>query len=122
MNNENATYNAPQACDLGWADPFTGVAPCDWGSEGDYGIRCVFEWWREQFPSVDCHDLNRDGGIDLANDILGTILAYSKPAGDAGYHPDADHNRDGVIDLANDILPVILQYLDDCEAEHYPHS
>ncbi len=124
------TY-VPQRCDLGFADPYTpGItAPCD-GSSDDWGIRCIYNWWREQWdlaPSPirdpDCHDLNRDGLVDLANDILGTLLLFRTPAQSQKYQPEADTNLDGEIDLANDILATILDFgpsAGHCDSAHYP--
>ncbi len=82
---------------------------------------------RDPYNKNDYYDVSipRDGVIDLANDILGTIVHFSPggyPAGDENWdRPPAmigrgagsNWNRgspDGVIDLANDILGVILQF------------
>ncbi len=80
---------------------------------------------RDPFNKNDYYDVSvpRDGVIDLANDILGTIVHFAPggyPAGDENWdRPPAmigaggNWNRgspDGVIDLANDILGVILQF------------
>lgn len=60
-----------------------------------------------------------DQVIDLPNDILGTILAFS-PGGYGGlpfeFADEArfDVNGDGVIDQPNDILGVILNFLMEC--------
>lgn len=114
--------DAPTACDLGFADPiFLNIAPCD-GETSGYGIRCIYQWWREQGPAFDCHDLDRNGQVTVPGDILTAILAYNKPAGEPGYHPDADVNKDGAIDVPNDILQIILQYNQYCAVSHYPHS
>ncbi len=80
---------------------------------------------RDPFNPYDWYDVNQDGVIDLANDILGVInLWNSVPGGAPPYDVDYDRpptmigaighwNRgapDGVIDLVNDILGVIDQW------------
>lgn len=127
----------PQSCDFG-ANPFveSGVDfPCNDISK-NWGLRCVFGWWREQgtqgqVNQVDCHDLNRDGIVDLPNDILGTVLAFTEGSGEGErapsqyYRPEADSNRDGVVDLPNDILGTVLDFGVDpghCESAHYPNA
>lgn len=133
MNNLLFPVTAPQqsfACDLGTADPFSTpeTEPCD-SPLDNRGIRCVFQWWREQHSpfTSDCFDVNRDGVVDLLEDILGTITGYHPGfhAGENTYNPDVDHNGDGQTDLLNDILGVVQQYAPgagSCEINHYPHS
>jgi hypothetical protein len=112
----------PGVCDLGIANPYLSIAPCSHGSS-DYGIRCVYDWWREQYPIYeDCHDINRDGYVDLANDILGAAAANGSSAGDPVYHPDADVDGNGQISLATDILAVSQQYQHTCAIYYYPQS
>ena len=73
----------------------------------------------------DWYDINKDGVIDLFNDILGVINHYSldgSPPYDANFDrgPSAGPNPwnmtppDGVIDLFVDILGVINQHGHDC--------
>ncbi len=82
---------------------------------------------RDPYNKNDYYDVSipRDGVIDLANDILGTIVRFApggyapgnenwdRPQAMIGRGAGSTWNRgspDGVIDLANDILGVILQF------------
>ncbi len=76
-------------------------------------------------PAVFCPDVAGPGWpdhfVDLANDILGTILAFDPLGGATPADPTApwdnarfDMNGDGVIDLANDILGVISYFNMEC--------
>lgn len=123
MKQGSGGETGPRDCDLGFAEPDDNIAPCDFGQPDDFGIRCIFGWWREQYgveriqpwyiPKIylDCPDLNRDKVIDLPNDILGTVLSFLPGGGlSISYFPDADFNNDGVVDLPNDILQTILRF------------
>ena len=68
----------------------------------------------------DFYDTNGDGVIDVPNDILGVILAFSgydviyDRGPSAGPDPWNMTAPDGVIDLPNDILGVIFQFGHTC--------
>lgn len=110
-------------CEIGFADPFSTpeLPPCAWPIE-NWGIRCIYQWWREQAPALDCYDVNRDGQVSLTGDILAAINAWQGTAGEPTYLPDADVNRDGHISLTPDIVGISNQWLHLCEVDHYPHS
>jgi hypothetical protein len=93
----------------------------DWGTGGMRNPLNPWDYYDVLGPGG---SLQRDGVIDLSNDILGVVLHYS-PSGYAdpvlerfdrepdpgiGYGHWDRNGPDGVIDLANDILGVLLQY------------
>ncbi len=57
-----------------------------------------------------CYDVNGDGQVDLANDILGVIQRFNTKWGDDNYALVYDVDGGGVIDLANDILGTIMAF------------
>jgi len=60
--------------------------------------------------SPTCYDVNGDGQVDLANDILGVITKFNTKWGDDDYSLLYDVSGGGVIDLANDILRTIMAF------------
>jgi hypothetical protein len=114
-----STPNSLAECDLGISDPFNDIDPCDRDTD-KWGIRCIFAWWREQSPTLDCYDVDRNG-IVLIPDITQAQLAYGGTAGEKTYHPDADTNRDG-FGRIQDVTDVVNQYGDNCNQDHYNHS
>lgn len=126
-DNVPARPNSPQACDLGRALPLNvpPVAPCDsfFGSgPEDFGIRCIYQWWREQpGTDVDCADPNRDGVVAFA-DFLIVLQSFNQPPGSPEYHPDTDFDRNGSVGFT-DFLTVTRQMGDICgPPDHYEHS
>jgi hypothetical protein len=119
--------DAPQPCDLGFADPFYGTQdPCG-PDQDEYGIRCIYNWWREQNPVLDCYDVDRVNGLVNIDDILMTSSAYGSHAGQVTggppYHPDADVNHDGSVNVLDDIIAVAGQFGHACQPpQHYLHS
>lgn len=121
----------PGACDLGEADPFDkDPAPCD-GIALNWGVRCIFNFWREQpLPAqgppgtiTNCGDLNRDNNVNIPFDILPAAVSFG-PLGEAKSHPDADINVDGFVNIPDDILGIARQFGDECTVafDHYDHS
>jgi len=116
---QNTSQYGPQPCDIGTANPNASPLdyPCD-GSSANYGIRCIYDWWREQHDGSDCLNLSRNHGTDndvKVVDILLAVRAYNSYAGEPNYNPDADSDsgRDGRVTIA-DILSVVLQYGKTC--------
>jgi hypothetical protein len=125
MNDDLLPVTAPNTlleCDLGFADPFSSpeLDPCDRDVD-KWGIRCIYDWWREQGPAQDCHDPDRSGRV-LASDIAIVVAAYAGTAGEPSYHPDTDYDHKGIT-LTSDITATVNQYGQWCGPPNpYPHS
>jgi hypothetical protein len=119
---EGTSHTAPQPCDLGFADPFYGTAaPCS-GAPSGAGIRCIFEWWREQAPGLDCYDVLRNDGAVTVPDILETAASFGIPAGELDHNPDADIDHSGTV-ITHEVIQVGGQFGDFCSPpDHYVHS
>jgi hypothetical protein len=105
-------------------DPDTDGDGCKDGAEASSdprrgGLRDPLNPW-------DFYDVNGDGRIDVANDLLQVISRYRVAVGSPRYEARFDRGRpvgpyawsrgapDGRIDVVNDILPLILQYNHRC--------